>query len=411
MALRAAVERGDPFAQELSAAKALASDAAMLAPLEPFAATGVPRSAALARELSQVTTPMLNAAGPARESGILDRLQQNAERLVRIRPINEGAGDEPSAVVARAEVKAAHGDIAGALVEVARLPDAMRAPAQAWIARPKCRLRRWRPRGVLPKPRSTRSPRPANERAGREANMIRVVAFLILAGLAAAGAVWLADRPGEISVTWLGYRIDTSMMVALAALALIVVAAMIMWSAVRVLLRSPQVTAAALRERRERKGYEAISRGLIAIGAGDMRAALRHAGNAERNAPAEPLALLLRAQTAQLSGDRAAADAAFRAMAGREDMRLLGLRGLFVEAQRRADFGAAHGFAEQAVSASPAVGWADQALLEFRCGTGDWIGALAILENNRKSGVLDRDDISAPARGAAHRACLGRRRG
>ena len=221
--------------------------------------------------------------------------------------------------------------------------------------------------------------------------MIRVVAFLILAGLAAAGAVWLADRPGEISVTWLGYRIDTSMMVALAALALIVVAAMIMWSAVRVLLRSPQVTAAALRERRERKGYEAISRGLIAIGAGDMRAALRHAGNAERNAPAEPLALLLRAQTAQLSGDRAAADAAFRAMAGREDMRLLGLRGLFVEAQRRADFGAAHGFAEQAVSASPAVGWANQALLEFRCGTGDWIGALAILENNRKSGVLDRD--------------------
>ena len=133
VALRAAVERGDPFAQELSAAKALASDAAMLAPLEPFAATGVPRSAALARELSQVTTPMLNAAGPARESGILDRLQQNAERLVRIRPINEGAGDEPSAVVARAEVKAAHGDIAGALVEVARLPDAMRAPAQAWI--------------------------------------------------------------------------------------------------------------------------------------------------------------------------------------------------------------------------------------------------------------------------------------
>jgi HemY protein len=221
--------------------------------------------------------------------------------------------------------------------------------------------------------------------------MIRVVAFLVLAGLAAAGAVWLADRPGDIAITWLGYRIDTSMMVALAALALIVVAAMILWSAVRLLLRSPRVAATAMRERRERKGYEAISRGLIAVGAGDTRAALRYAGHAERNAGEEPLALLLRAQTAQLSGNRAAADAAFRAMAERADMQLLGLRGLFVEAQRRADFGAARGFAEQAVAASPTVGWANQAVLEFRCAAADWTGALAILEINRKSGVLDRD--------------------
>jgi hypothetical protein len=133
VALRAAAERGDPFAQELSAAKALAPDAAMLAPLEPYATTGVPRPLVLARELSQVAPAMLNAAGPPQEGGIIERLQQNAERLVRIRPINEGAGDAPGTVVARAEVKAAHGDIAGALAEVARLPDAVRAPAQGWI--------------------------------------------------------------------------------------------------------------------------------------------------------------------------------------------------------------------------------------------------------------------------------------
>jgi len=133
VALRAAAERGDPFAQELSAAKTLAPDAAMLAPLEPYAATGVPRPVTLARELSQIATPMLNAMGPSRESGIIDRLQQNAERLVRIRPISEGAGDEPATIVARAELKATHGDIAGALSELARLPEAVRAPAQGWI--------------------------------------------------------------------------------------------------------------------------------------------------------------------------------------------------------------------------------------------------------------------------------------
>src|SRR5262249_31188880 len=41
VALRNAAERGDPFAQELAAAKALAPNAA-LAPLEPYAASGVP---------------------------------------------------------------------------------------------------------------------------------------------------------------------------------------------------------------------------------------------------------------------------------------------------------------------------------------------------------------------------------
>ena len=72
----------------------------------------------------------------------------------------------------------------------------------------------------------------------------------------------------------------------------------------------------------------------------------------------EPLALLLRAQTAQLNGDRAGAEAAFRAMAERADTRLLGLRGLFVEAQRRNDPVAARLFAEQAAKDAPALPWA-----------------------------------------------------
>jgi len=133
LALRTAVERGDPFASELAAIKPL-GDAAQIAALEPFAATGVPRAAALGRELAQLTPPMLNAAGAApRESGIMDRLQQGAERLVRIRPVNETAGDDPAAVIARAEVKAANGDLTGALADLSRLPDAVRAPAKDWM--------------------------------------------------------------------------------------------------------------------------------------------------------------------------------------------------------------------------------------------------------------------------------------
>jgi hypothetical protein len=134
-ALRSAVERGEPFAPELAAAKPLVSDPAPLAPLEPYAASGVPRSAALARELSALTAQMLDVAGAAapREGGFIDRLQANAGRLVRVRPVNEAPGDDPAALVVRAEGKAAQGDIAAAIAELARLPEPLRAPALGWI--------------------------------------------------------------------------------------------------------------------------------------------------------------------------------------------------------------------------------------------------------------------------------------
>ena len=43
--------------------------------------------------------------------------------------------------------------------------------------------------------------------------MIRVVAFLVVTALLALGVVWLADRPGTVTITWLGHRTDTSVMV------------------------------------------------------------------------------------------------------------------------------------------------------------------------------------------------------
>jgi hypothetical protein len=139
-ALAAAVERGAPFAAELQAAQAQASDAKMLAPLEAFAEAGVPAARVLARELSNLEPALLQAAGTAAsEGGFLEKLQAHAERLVRIRPIEEVAGDDPAAVIARAEIKAARGDLSGAVVELDRLPAAARAPAQAWIPKAQAR--------------------------------------------------------------------------------------------------------------------------------------------------------------------------------------------------------------------------------------------------------------------------------
>jgi hypothetical protein len=138
--LRAAVERGDPFAAELAVAKPLTANPGALGPLEPFAATGVPGGAALARELTALLQPMLRAAGePPRDGSFLDRLQANAEKLVRIRPIDESRGDDRAAILGRVERRAAQANIEGALAELARLPPAARAPLQAWIAKVEAR--------------------------------------------------------------------------------------------------------------------------------------------------------------------------------------------------------------------------------------------------------------------------------
>ncbi|HXW23176.1 MAG TPA: hypothetical protein VEK73_00395, partial [Xanthobacteraceae bacterium] len=138
-ALQAAVARGTPFAAELAAAKALGADAAVLVPLEA-AAAGVPRAEALAQDLDKLAPAMLAAvAPPAHDDGILGRLQANAERLVRVRPVGEAAGDDPAAGLARAVAKAQRADIAGALAEVERLPAAVQAPAADWIKAAKAR--------------------------------------------------------------------------------------------------------------------------------------------------------------------------------------------------------------------------------------------------------------------------------
>ena len=163
-----------------------------------------------------------------------------------------------------------------------------------------------------------------------------------------------------------------------------------LWAILRGLWRTPARIRSNRREKRHARGRHAITQGLLAIGHGDSTAARAHAEVARRHAAQDPLALLLEAQSAQLDGDREGAQRAFRAMAEREDTRLLGLRGLFIEAQRADDPVAAVMVAEEALKLSPSSSWASHAVLGFCCAKGDWTGALRILDNNQSSGLIDK---------------------
>src|SRR5450432_1948247 len=245
--------------------------------------------------------------------------------------------------------------------------------------------RRWRHR-VNSRPRPWR--RSPNRRLRNP--MIRIILFLVLIALAAAGAAWMADQTGDVVLSSGGWRIETSLPVFALALGVIIVAAVLAWRSLRALWRTPQRIRHARRERRHARGRHAITQGLLAIGHGDSSSARTHAEVARKHAGGDPLALLLHAQSAQLDGDRDGAQRAFRAMAEREDTRLLGLRGLFIEAQRADDPVAAVMIADEALKLAPASTWASHAVLGFRCARGDWGGALTILDNNLASGLIDK---------------------
>jgi HemY protein len=220
--------------------------------------------------------------------------------------------------------------------------------------------------------------------------MVRIILFLGLIALAAAGAAWIADQSGEVVLSWGGWRVETAVPVFALALGVTIVVAVMVWSTLRGLWRAPERIRRKRRERRHARGRHAITHGLLAVGHGDSTAARQHADAARRHAGHDPLALLLSAQSAQLEGDREGAQRAFRAMAEREDTRLLGLRGLFIEAQRADDAVAAVMIADEALKLAPSSTWAAHAVLGFRCAGGDWNGALAILDNNLSSGLIDK---------------------
>ncbi len=220
--------------------------------------------------------------------------------------------------------------------------------------------------------------------------MVRIILFLLFIALVAAGAAWVADQAGDVVLTGDGWRIHRTLPEFALMFGVALVAAMLAWSILRALWRTPGKIRRVRHERRQARGRHAITHGLLAIGHGDAAAARGHAALARKHAANDPLALLLHAQSAQLSGDREGAKAAFHAMAERADTRLLGLRGLFIEAQRADDPVSAVMVAEEALKLAPASTWASQAVLGFRCARGDWNGALDILDNNLASGLIDK---------------------
>lgn len=223
--------------------------------------------------------------------------------------------------------------------------------------------------------------------------MVRVLSFFAVVFVIAMGFSWLADRPGVVAIDWQGYRIQMGLMTLLIALGVLMVIIGFLWSLLRAVLHTPGSISRFFQRRRRERGFSALSHGLIALGAGDARSAGKYGNEAQKLLKSEPAAKLLLAQSAQMSGKREEARGYFEAMLEDEETRLLGLHGLFVEAERQNEPLAARHYAEEAHKLSPGLAWAGKAVLAYQAAAHDWEQAIVTLERNAHAKLIDKPTL------------------
>ena len=222
--------------------------------------------------------------------------------------------------------------------------------------------------------------------------MFRIAVIFVLLFALATGFVWLADNPGTVTIKWpwADALVEVSLMQAAIVTLIIALLVMIFWWVVSGIVNSPKTFGRWRTGRRRDKGYSALSQGLVAAGAGNAQLARKLTKESGKLLENEPLVALLDAQTAMLENDRPAARKQFETMLGNDQTRLLGLRGLYLEAEQEGQMEAAAHFAKEATNHSPGTPWATQAQLKVQTITGEWEEAQRTLDTALSSNVVDK---------------------
>lgn len=222
--------------------------------------------------------------------------------------------------------------------------------------------------------------------------MLRTLWFAIKVGLLVAAALWVVNRPGTAEIQWLGY--DVRIHVGLALLILLFAVVVILFF-FRLVWDIGALLAAFRRWRRDRKkeaGFRALTLGLTAVAAGDVKQASAQAQRARRDMPEDGgLSVLLEAQAARLSGDDAAAQRHFLRLLENKDTAFLGLRGLLVNALEKHDYAQALELSRKARAMYPRQPWVLRMAYDLELRQRDWAEAQRTLKMAVRHGAVDRE--------------------
>jgi HemY protein len=210
--------------------------------------------------------------------------------------------------------------------------------------------------------------------------MPRLILFIFVVAALVAGAVWLANDPGSVSMTWRGWQIETSVGVLITAVIFAVLIILLIVRLLSFLGGRVQAFTLARRERRMKRGLASLGDGFAAVQAGQSHAARRLARQAGTLLNDNPAVLVLRKEAAALAGDTRELQSAAEALLARPETELAGLRTLAEKSFRDGDVAGALTHARRALERKDAPPWALRMVLDIEVAGERWPQALSALD-------------------------------
>ena len=207
--------------------------------------------------------------------------------------------------------------------------------------------------------------------------------------IVAGAAAWFAENPGQVSIVWQSYRIDTSVGILAGAASVLVIVSALLYRLWRSLWSVSKVSRTARAQRRLREGYTALANGFVAVAAGDAEEAKRLTRRAHALLREPALTHLLAAQAAQLDGDDAAARRFFNGLLEAPGTEFLGVRGLLTLAEQEGDADNAMRLAQRAETLRPKVPWVHEKLFRLEVEAGHWAAAERTIKDALKHKTLE----------------------
>ena len=229
-------------------------------------------------------------------------------------------------------------------------------------------------------------------------SLFKFILFLAVVALVALGASWLLETDGGVQVSVADTEFTLGPLESVIGLALLLIALWIVMKLVGLLvaivrfLKGDQTAISRYFDRsRERRGYDAVNDGLLALAAGEGRLALQKAEKADRLLNRPQLTHLLTAQAAEMAGDRRRAEDTYKRMIEDDRTRFVGIRGIMKQRLADGDTDTAMKLAERAFAIRPKHEETQDVLLRLQAEKGEWAAARQTLGAKLKHGHLPRD--------------------
>ena len=229
-------------------------------------------------------------------------------------------------------------------------------------------------------------------------SLIKVLIFVALVVGLTFGGAWLMDLSGGAVISVAGYEVTLSpleMTIGFLVLVLLLWLAQKVFgflvSVIRFINGDETAISRFFTRNRERKGYQALTEGMMALASGEGQLALARATQADRYLDRPDLTNVMIAQAAELAGDRKAAESAYKLLLQDEKTRFVGVRGLMKQKLEDGDSETALKLAEKAFQMKPKHAETQDILLRLQAESHDWAGARQTLGAKLKTGTLPRD--------------------